>query len=60
MRQPFRFQRMGGCGRSDLQPRLDAQLKNLDEEGDNVAAGGQRNPHSKAHEGFFEREKTPR
>jgi hypothetical protein len=33
--------------------------KNLDEESDHVAAGGQHHPHSKAHEGFFENAEAP-
>jgi len=34
--------------------------KNLYEESDHVAAGGQRHPHSKAHKGFFEGAEAPR
>src|SRR5215472_15813409 len=33
--------------------------KNLDEESDHVATGGQHHHHSKAHEGFFESAEAP-
>ena len=59
MRRPFRFDESELATSPAFSVFWMRNRKNLDEESDHVATGGQHHPHSKAREGFFENAEAP-